>query len=487
MNFTDILTSLRTGKWWMEEAPGNIQLFHYIMKCFVNQRILGHTTLQKTAYLQKKDGMAFEVTPADEKEAIFEEVLQKEIQHPGWFHNVIEQWKELKLQQDNFNMKVVQGLEHLSDKELHDLYVQLHKVNSPFVVFGTFIECLDPYSEKLPQWFQKKYHLTEAETREYLQVLSTPKERSFLTQEKIDFLRVCLGEMSIERFHEQYYWFETNYKDAPELTLEEIKRRVKALGKSQSKEEMKKEIQRTEEMEKEQIAQKEKVLQKLKLAKEDNVLFHLIARFAHLMDFRKENMMRATYSRFHIIIEIAKRKNLDVDTAFRMTTEECLAFFEGKKIDLNHIQNRKNGTVFYFTPTEEVEFQGKEAEKLYEAYMENLLTTEFKGHVAFDPGHPVQGIVCKVLNTKTERFEEGQILVTSMTRPDFMHMMRRAKAVITDEGGITCHAAIVSRELQLPCIIGTKVATKKLQSGDVVEINFQDGTVKIVEKKESEK
>ncbi|MEK6901363.1 MAG: hypothetical protein AABX37_03410, partial [Nanoarchaeota archaeon] len=324
MKFTDVLTSLRTGKWWMEEAPGNIQLFHYIMKCFVNQRILDRTTLQKTAYIQKKDGMAFEITPSDEKEAIFKEVLQREIQHPGWFYTVIKKWKELKTEQDRLNKTVVDGLENCSDQELHDLYVQLHKVNSQFVVFGTFIECLDPYSENLPERFQKQYHLTEEETREDLHVLSTPIERSFLTQEKIDFLQVCLGTMSLEQFQENYYWFETNYKDAPELTMAEIRKRVETLHKTKSNEEMQQEIQKTEEMEKEQIAQKKHIVRKLKLTHEDTVLFDLIAQFAHLMDFRKENMMRTTYSRYHIIVEIARRKNIGLDTIFRMTTEECL-------------------------------------------------------------------------------------------------------------------------------------------------------------------
>ena len=72
-----------------------------------------------------------------------------------------------------------------------------------------------------------------------------------------------------------------------------------------------------------------------------------------------------------------------------------------------------------------------------------------------------------------------------MTRPDFMPLMRKAKAVITDEGGITCHAAIVSRELGIPCIIGTKIATKVLKDGDMVEVDANKGIVrKIKEEKD---
>ncbi|OGG41004.1 hypothetical protein A2118_00405 [Candidatus Kaiserbacteria bacterium GWA2_50_9] len=80
-------------------------------------------------------------------------------------------------------------------------------------------------------------------------------------------------------------------------------------------------------------------------------------------------------------------------------------------------------------------------------------------------------------------FKRGNILVTSMTRPEFVPLMKRASAIITDEGGVTCHAAIVSRELKLPCITGTKNATRVLHDGDVVEVDAEKGIVRILERK----
>lgn len=67
-----------------------------------------------------------------------------------------------------------------------------------------------------------------------------------------------------------------------------------------------------------------------------------------------------------------------------------------------------------------------------------------------------------------DKVKEGNILVTSMTNPDMVPAMRRASAIVTDEGGMTCHAAIVSRELGIPCVVGTGDASKKL--GDNIEI-----------------
>jgi phosphoenolpyruvate synthase/pyruvate phosphate dikinase len=77
-------------------------------------------------------------------------------------------------------------------------------------------------------------------------------------------------------------------------------------------------------------------------------------------------------------------------------------------------------------------------------------------------------------------FKNNEILVTGMTRPEYVPLMRKAKAVITDEGGITCHAAIVSRELNKPCIIGTRFATRVLHDGDLVEADANQGIVRIL-------
>ena len=88
----------------------------------------------------------------------------------------------------------------------------------------------------------------------------------------------------------------------------------------------------------------------------------------------------------------------------------------------------------------------------------------------------------KVLHSATEAYkvEKGDILVAVMTRPDYVPAMKLAAAIVTDEGGITCHAAIVARELHIPCIIGTKIATKVLKDGMKVEVNADHGWVKVL-------
>jgi len=104
---------------------------------------------------------------------------------------------------------------------------------------------------------------------------------------------------------------------------------------------------------------------------------------------------------------------------------------------------------------------------------------EIKGVVA-EPGKVVGN--AKIVLTPKEGYkvDNGDILVTKMSTPDFLPIMKKASAFVTDIGGVTSHAAIVSREMHKPCIIGTKNATKILKDGMMVEVDANKGIVKVL-------
>lgn len=66
-----------------------------------------------------------------------------------------------------------------------------------------------------------------------------------------------------------------------------------------------------------------------------------------------------------------------------------------------------------------------------------------------------------------DKIKDGDIMVTTMTTPDMVPAMRRASGIVTDEGGVTCHASIISRELGIPCVVGTGDATATLEENSV--------------------
>jgi pyruvate,water dikinase len=93
----------------------------------------------------------------------------------------------------------------------------------------------------------------------------------------------------------------------------------------------------------------------------------------------------------------------------------------------------------------------------------------------------VSGIACVVKNARDiTQIKAGDIIVTEMTDPDWVPVMKRAAGIVTDRGGRTCHAAIVSRELSIAAVVGTQNGTKKIKTGDIITIDCSDSSVGVV-------
>ena len=105
---------------------------------------------------------------------------------------------------------------------------------------------------------------------------------------------------------------------------------------------------------------------------------------------------------------------------------------------------------------------------------------EIKGNIAFKG--IAKGRVRIVHDPyKCKDFDKGNVLITGMTRPEFLPLMRKSGAIVTDAGGLLCHAAIVARELAKPCIIGTQIATKVFKDGDMVEVDAKKGVIRLID------
>ena len=152
---------------------------------------------------------------------------------------------------------------------------------------------------------------------------------------------------------------------------------------------------------------------------------------------------------------------------------------------INELKLRKNNGVWLFND-EIIDYKKlKIFEQQFDFILDDevkLAEKEFSGEIACKG--MVRGLVRKILKEEElKTFKDGEVLISYMTMPAFMPAMRKAIAFVTDEGGITCHAAIMARELHKPCIIGTKIATKVLNNGDEVEVDANNGVVRILSKK----
>ena len=117
-------------------------------------------------------------------------------------------------------------------------------------------------------------------------------------------------------------------------------------------------------------------------------------------------------------------------------------------------------------------------EDIVEGKSKEELTVVIKGIAAGKRGYGV-GVAKVVLNPDdaSEKMQKGNILVTDMTNPDFVPFMKIASAIVTDKGGITSHAAIVSRELSIPCVVGTETATQIMETGKEYTVDSRNGII----------
>jgi phosphohistidine swiveling domain-containing protein len=232
-----------------------------------------------------------------------------------------------------------------------------------------------------------------------------------------------------------------------------------------------------------EIRQKQKSLEnELGLSQEERYWIGLAKEFTYLKTLRKETVFQACCDSFSLLKEIAKRLNLAPNQVKFMNLRELRkALVEVGEINHEEIQARTKHCVVLFNNGIEFYSGEKAVELAAMIYEENVSSevNEIKGAPAF-PGI-VSGVV-KILRNAGDMkgFQAGNVLVSPATNPNLISAMKIAGAIVTDEGGITCHAAIVSRELKIPCVIGTKVATKWLKDGDKVEVDAVKGFVRKV-------
>lgn len=163
-----------------------------------------------------------------------------------------------------------------------------------------------------------------------------------------------------------------------------------------------------------------------------------------------------------------------------LTIEEA---FEGKNVTIEELENRKNGFIYYkeeLVLKKDIDEYFKKEKLFIKNEDENLTNNIINGSSAY-PGIVKGKVKLVFCENDLEKVNNGDIIVSPMTVPTFINGMKKAGAIITDEGGVVCHAALIAREMKKVCVIGTKIATKRLKDNMMVEVNGDLGIVKVLD------
>jgi len=322
-------------------------------------------------------------------------------------------------------------------------------------------------------------------------IIITPVEPIPIVQLDIDLLKILKkkqkGELlknDLERIRKKYCWLSMRFVDNQPVTIEDFYKYLLDLKRKNWNKQL---LDYKKEFE---LRRKRFNKAILLLKPEEKRFLKLVNQYSALRHQRDTYRGSVYYYGHSLYREIKRRFKISTRELFTYTVDETKKLIEnGERLDRKEVESREKHFVYLLIRGKRRIFsQPKEIKEIIEDQLKEQKAInqkeEINGQVACSGRvrGRVRIIHLNVLYEDLRRFKEGEIMVTASTKPEYVSGMKKAAAIITDEGGITCHAAIVSRELKIPCIIGTKIATKVLKDGQLVEVDANKGIVKIIRK-----
>ncbi|MFA6391720.1 MAG: PEP-utilizing enzyme [Patescibacteria group bacterium] len=228
------------------------------------------------------------------------------------------------------------------------------------------------------------------------------------------------------------------------------------------------------------ITKKNALIKKLKIGKDWRVILAGWSEFMVTKIHGRFAQIYTIYNMQPVLGEIARRLDISLMQArFMMKSEVRDALIGGKKPDKKTLQKRTKFCVYYVEKGIEKIYTGNQAKKMAEktTMTVNEEITEINGQCGC-VGRGKGKVRLIIRASDMGKMKNGDVLVSIATNPGIVAAMKKASAIVTDQGGITSHAAIIARELGIPCVIGTKIATKVFKDGDLVEVDATKGMVR---------
>lgn len=319
-----------------------------------------------------------------------------------------------------------------------------------------------------PQW-------TQTQIDEFLMNSIHSSKKQFFQKEQEEILHLTrLNKSALNQLYEKYRWLKMHFIDSYPYTITEYRDKVNDIFSH------KKEL-REKLRERQELTRKASILTRLIRDEHLKEQLLLMQELSWLKTYRIDVYTYVFYLTLNIREEIIRRMQCNLKLFLRHTKHEIVESLRGNQVSLEELNARKIYGIIMVNGQLTM-IKGNAVHKIKHAISEETLSNklkDIKGTIAY------KGVVrgkARVLFTSREikRVKKGDILVCNLTNPDYNPVFKKIAGIVTDEGGILCHSAIMAREFKIPCIIGTKIATRVIRDGDMIEINAHNGTVKII-------
>lgn len=406
----------------------------------------------------------------------------KETLSPGFTKKLFEQWQktDTKIFQQITKKLINFDLKNISKELLAKIFSDFSSAYKNLWQESIFLDAFDIMSTKLLEQTLKKYKINLTDSEKH--ILVSPTILSWLQKEKAELIKLLKIKLQkrldakLQTHAEKWYWISNDYSVTKFLDKEHFSKQLNLLRDNKI---LKKEQDALLEITNHK-KQRTKLIALKKLPKEIVLLSNFLITLNAWRDSRKAfnqmsgNIIQKFAKDFSVKIELPL-KNIEflfyweLQSLFKTNKKGIKAISEKRfKNFLFHCESRSNLDFYYGS-------QALAVKKLVDGFIGK--SAGLKGQVAF-PG-TITG-KAKIINSQNDfhKMKKGDILVAPNTRPEYVPIMKLAGAIISEEGGITCHSAIVSRELKIPCIVGVQGATDNLKDGDIIEVDANKGIVK---------
>ena len=329
--------------------------------------------------------------------------------------------------------------------------------------------------------------LSDTEFRAAFELLTSPTRHSFFNEEQIDLLQISLlsntakRTRALQKHQTNYFWLHNSYADTFVLLMSFFRKEMAKFPRDpkQRQAQLRAMTNRGQLV----AARKKRLTKRLRLPQEARKEIELLALCIWWQDQRKKYAWIANHYLDVLLKEAGRRLHVDWLDLKEIWGFELLELLQNPKaFNLKRrVKSYKHSVVLFKNEKMEHVTDPRRVLALFKKYWAPPVRAvrEIAGLVVSQSRGPVIGKVRVLLDSKdAHRMKAREILVAGMTSPDYVVAMKLASAIVTDAGGMTSHAAVVSRELGIPCIVGTKVATQVFKDGDRVEVDTEKGMVR---------
>ena len=327
----------------------------------------------------------------------------------------------------------------------------------------------------------------ESEFLRVFEKLSAPEDYSFYQKEELNLLKIKEKSKNKEIFNQmlnshskEYFWINNSYFEQKILNHNYFRKQLKKINESEARIKLGK----IKKIPAKTLNQKRLISKEYNLDKDIVKTAKRLSYSIWWQDARKQQIFTANHYIDLFLKQISKRRKIRfLDLKFYFADEIAKLISGNKKIQ-NLDRRKKLFFIHYYNNELKYEAGNKILRKISPFIKRKIdKKSEIRGLlVSLGAGNAVGKVRILLTPRNANKMKKGEILVAPMTSPDYVVSMRKAAAIVTDEGGMTSHAAIISRELGIPCIVGTKVATKILKDDDLVVVDVNNGVVKILKK-----